>query len=70
MAKAMLAESSNTERLVGILSDVWVCRESKMAAIGRKRKRNDITYISASIHVNNEIPTAIPMFSWDSNNVD
>jgi len=26
----------NTERLVGILSDVWVCRKSKMAAINRK----------------------------------
>jgi len=26
----------NTERLVGILSDVWVLRKSKMAAINRK----------------------------------
>jgi len=25
-----------TERLVGILSDVWVCRKSKMAAINRQ----------------------------------
>jgi len=26
----------NTERLVGILSDVWVSRKPKMAAINRK----------------------------------
>ena len=32
----MFSRSGNTEKLVGILSDVWVCRKSKMAAINRK----------------------------------
>ena len=41
----MFLGSKNTERQVGILSDVWVFRQSKMAAINR-----EITYISASIH--------------------
>ena len=47
------------------LSDVWVSRKSKMAAI--IRNRNDITYISASIRDGNEISTAIPMFSGSGN---
>jgi len=34
--KPMFFGLGNTERLVGILSDVWVCRKSKMAAINRK----------------------------------
>jgi len=29
----MFPESGNAERLLGILSYVWVCRKSKMAAI-------------------------------------
>jgi len=32
----MFFGSGNTERLVGILPDVWVCPKSKMAAINRK----------------------------------
>jgi len=32
----MFSGSDNTERLVRILSDVWVCRKSKMVAINRK----------------------------------
>ena len=32
----MYSGSSNTERLVGILSDVRVCRKSRMAAINWK----------------------------------
>ena len=57
----MFSGSGITERQLRILSDVWVCRESKMVPlIG---SINDITYVSASIHNNNKIPTAIPMFS-------
>ena len=36
-ALTMFSRSSNTERHIGILSDVWVCCESKMAAINRKQ---------------------------------
>ena len=32
----MFPESDDTERLVEVLSDVWVCRNSKIAAINRK----------------------------------
>ena len=36
----MFPGSSNTERLVGILSDVKVCRKSKMAADNRRSRYN------------------------------
>jgi len=59
----------NTERLVGILSDVCVRRKSKMAVINRKY-RYEITYISARTHDSNEISTATPPFSRSSNSVE
>ena len=58
-------EVGQQKRQEGILSDVSVCRKSKMVAL--TGSRNDITYISAPIHDSNEIPTAIPMgLSWQS----
>ena len=42
----MFAGSGNTERLVGILSEVRVCRKSKMAAINRKWIGNNV-YLSS-----------------------
>ena len=56
----MFSGSSNMAWLLGILSDVWVCRKSKMGPI--TVSINDITCISASVHVSNKVPTAIPMF--------
>ena len=37
-AMPMFSGSGNTEKLVGILSNVWVCRKSKIAVIYRKQK--------------------------------
>jgi len=34
---SMFSGSGNTEEIVKIMSDVWVCRNSKMAAIHRNR---------------------------------
>ena len=48
-ARLMFSGSGNTQRLVGILSDGWVCQKSKMAANNRKQKWNDITY-NLSLH--------------------
>ena len=42
----MLSESGNTERLVGILSNVWVYGKSKMAAINWKLIGNNV-YLSS-----------------------
>ena len=41
----MFLGSGNTEKLVVILSDVWVCQKSKMAAINRKCIGNNV-YLS------------------------
>ena len=41
----MFSGSGNTKRLVGILSDVWARRKSKMVAINRKYVVNN-TYLS------------------------
>jgi len=58
----------NTETLVGILSDVWVCRKSKMVAL--TGSRYEITYISARNHDSNKSLTAITTFSRSSNSVE
>ena len=42
----MFLEWDNTERLVGILSDVWVYRKLNMAAISRKYIGNSV-YLSS-----------------------
>ena len=42
MATPMFSGSGNTERLVARLSDVWLCRKSKMAAINRKCIGNNV----------------------------
>ena len=42
-----------------ILSDVWVCRNSKMAANNRSTK--EITYISARIQDSKEMPCSMLM---------
>ena len=60
----MYSGPGNMERQVAILSDVWVYRKLKMAAITGSKK--DITYISASMHDSNKVPTAKPMFSGSS----
>jgi len=49
--------------IVGILSDVWACRKSKMAAINRKK----ISYVWARTHDSNEISTVTPTFMRSSN---
>jgi len=66
-ASPMFWGSDNTERLVGILSDVWVCRKSKMRPL--TGNRYEITYISVHTHDSNEISTATPTFSRFSNSV-
>ena len=38
----MFSRSGNEERPVGILSDVWVCRKSKLPAINRKYIGNNV----------------------------
>jgi len=38
-ATPMFLGSDNKDRLLGILSYVWVCRKSKMMAINRKQIR-------------------------------
>ena len=57
----MFSGSGDTERLVGKLPNVRVCRKSKMAAINWKCIGNNV-YLSF-IHVNNKIPMALLMFS-------
>jgi len=55
----MFLELGNTERLVGILSDVWVCRKRwRLLA----RSRYEITYNSARAHDSNEISSASHIF--------
>ena len=52
MAICMFSGSGNTERLVGILSDVWVCRKSKMAVINQKYIGNNVyIYVSQLVHM-------------------
>jgi len=60
----MFLRSGDTTKLPRTLSDVRIRDKSKMAAINRKY-RYEITYILASIHDSNEIPTAI--FSMSGN---
>ena len=58
----MFSGSGNTERLMGTLSDVWVCWKSNMAAINRKLIDSNVYLICvARIHESKEIPTVIPM---------
>jgi len=64
----MLLGLGNTERLVGILSDIWICCKSKMAAINRSRY--EITHISARTHISNEFSKATHPFSRSSNSVE
>ena len=45
----MLSGSGNTERLVARLSDVRVCRKSKMAVINRKRTGNNVFQLAYKI---------------------
>ena len=59
----ILSRSGNTKRLVGILSDVRINRRWRPVP----GSRNEITYVSASIHDSNEISTAIPMFLGSGN---
>ena len=60
----MFSGSGYTTRLVGILSTGNVGNQRLWPLTG---SRNDITYISASKHVINEIPMAISMFSGSGN---
>ena len=41
----MFSRSGNTKRLVGILSNVWARRKSKMAAINRKYIGNNVQLV-------------------------
>ena len=53
---------------IGILSDVWICRKAKMAAINRKYIGNNvITQFVIYMIYSKEIPTATPMFSGSCN---
>ena len=60
----MFSGSGNTERLYGILSDVWVYVIHRLTINWKKIINN--AYLSVS-HDRNKIPTSIPMFSGSGN---
>ena len=62
----MFSRSGNEERPVGILSDVWVCRNQRWRPI--TGSRNDITCISACIQDGNEFSMAVLKFSGSASN--